>query len=216
MAPPDPWPLRHLVLRTPRLDLRPDDDVGLLELASEACRGVHPPGEMPFLVPWTDADPAARARSTLQYHWGTRGALTPQKWSVLFLVRLDGRVIGEQNLQAAEFAVTREVDSGSWLGLRHHRRGIGTEMRAAVLMFAFDHLGATRARSGAFVDNVASLRVSEKLGYRRDGTVTCTRRGARVDEVRLLLERDDMVRPDWTLEVEGVDACLPTLGVTPG
>ena len=24
----DPWPLRHLVLRTPRLELRPDDDAG--------------------------------------------------------------------------------------------------------------------------------------------------------------------------------------------
>jgi hypothetical protein len=52
MTHPDPWPLRHLVLRTPRLELRPDD-AGLLELVEEAYRGVHPPDRMPFLVPWT-------------------------------------------------------------------------------------------------------------------------------------------------------------------
>ena len=38
----------HLVLRTPRLELRPDDDAGLHELVDVAYRGVHPPEEMPF------------------------------------------------------------------------------------------------------------------------------------------------------------------------
>ncbi len=42
-------------------------------------------------------------------------------------------------------------------------------MRAAVLLLAFDHLGARTARSEAFADNPASLRVSEKLGYAPDG-----------------------------------------------
>lgn len=39
----DPWPFRHLVLRTPLLELRPDDDKGLIELAAVASAGVHPP-----------------------------------------------------------------------------------------------------------------------------------------------------------------------------
>ena len=65
----DPWPLRHLVLRTPRLVLRPDDDAGLLELAEEAWLGVHPPELMPFVTPWSDASPEERALSTLQWHW---------------------------------------------------------------------------------------------------------------------------------------------------
>jgi RimJ/RimL family protein N-acetyltransferase len=111
--------------------------------------------------------------------------------------------------------VTREVATGSWLGLRHQGRGIGTEMRAAVLLFAFDHLGAVQARSAAFVDNPASLRVSERLGYRRDGTEVVARRGAAVEDVRLLLTPDTFRRPDWTLRVEGVAACLPMLGAEP-
>jgi RimJ/RimL family protein N-acetyltransferase len=208
----DPWPLRHLVLRTPRLELRPDDDAGLFELAEEARLGVHDPAAMPFVTPWSDAPPGERAVSTLRWHWEKRAALRPESWTVHFLVRRDGRVVGTQGLGADAFAVTREVQTGSWLGLRHQRQGIGTEMRAAVLSFALDHLGAVRARSAAFVDNPASLRVSEKLGYRPDGTETVARRGQATTDVRLLLDPAAFRRPAWKLEVDGVDACLPLLG----
>ena len=54
--------------------------------------------------------------------------------------------------------------------------------------------------------------MSEKLGYRTDGTETVFRRGARTDDVRLLLPRDALRRPEWTLQVEGVAECLPALG----
>lgn len=208
----DHWPLRHLVLRTPRLELRPDDDAGLAELVDQAYGGVHPPEEMPFLMPWTDADPRYLGRGILQHFWSQRAALAPERWSVHFLVRRDGRVLGTQGLSGTEFAVTREVTTGSWLGRAHQGDGVGTEMRAAVLLFAFDVLGATAARSSAFADNHASHRVSAKLGYRRDGTATEVRRGARSTDVRLVLPASDLVRPAWTLDVAGADGCLGLLG----
>ncbi len=209
---PEPWPLRHLVLRTPRLELRPDDDAGLLELVDEAYRGVHPPEQMPFLVPWTETEPAHLGRRMLQFYWDTRGRLTPENWAIHFLVRFEGRVIGEQTVKGRDFRIVREVETGSWIGMRHQGRGVGTEMRAAVLAFAFDHLGAARARSAAFADNTASHRVSARLGYRPDGSAWVARRGRPTQEVRLVLTREDFVRPDWTLQVEGLDACLPLLG----
>ncbi|MGH3776271.1 MAG: GNAT family N-acetyltransferase [Pseudonocardiaceae bacterium] len=209
---PDPWPLRHLVLRTPRLTLRPDDDDGLYELAALALCGVHPPQEMPFLSPWTDQAPDDLVRGTLQYHWGARSRLTPSDWNVNFLVRHEGRVVGTQGLSAKDFAITGEVSSGSWLGAAHQRHGFGTEMRAAVLLLAFDHLGAAIARSGAFTDNPASLRVSEKLGYRTDGANTYARRGTAATEIRLVLEASHFVRPEWTPDVDGLDGCRNLLG----
>ncbi|MGH3812923.1 MAG: GNAT family N-acetyltransferase [Pseudonocardiaceae bacterium] len=208
----DPWPLRHLVLHTPHLTLRPDDDEGLYELAALALRGVHPPEEMPFLFPWTDQAPDDLVRGTVQYYWGARSRLTPSDWNVNFLVRHDGRVIGTQGLSAKAFAITGEVSTGSWLGAAYQRRGFGTEMRAAVLLLAFDHLGAAIARSGAFTDNPASLRVSEKLGYRTDGTNTCARRGTAATENRLILEPSHLIRPVWTLRVDGLDGCRQSLG----
>lgn len=208
----DLWPLHTLVLRTPRLELRPDDDAGLAELASVARKGVHPPEQMPFGFPWTDADPDELGRNLLQYHWSQRAALGPRDWTVQFLIRVDGQVIGCQGLSAKNFELSREVSSGSWLGMDWHGQGYGTEMRTAVLMFAFDHLGAKTARSGAFLDNAASRRVSEKVGYRADGTETWIRRGAAATQNRLRLDAEDLRRPDWSLSVSGLDACRPLLG----
>jgi RimJ/RimL family protein N-acetyltransferase len=207
------WPLRNLVLRTPRLELRPDDDAGLDELVAEAYAGVHPPEEMPFGVPWTDADPRFLGRGMLQHFWSQRAALTPESWAIHFLVRLDGRVIGTQRLGAREFAITREVDSGSWIGLRHQGKGLGTEMRAAVVLFAFDHLGALTARSSAFADNPSSQGVSRRLGYRSDGNETVARRGLPVEHIRLVVTPETLVCPTWTLDVAGYDeGCRALLG----
>jgi RimJ/RimL family protein N-acetyltransferase len=200
------------VVRTPRLILRPDDDEGLYELAALAVRGIHPPEQMPFGHPWTDQAPTDLVRGTVQHYWARRSQLSVSKWSVSFLVRHDGAVIGTQELSAQDFAITREVSTGSWLGIEHQRRGFGTEMRAAVLLLAFDHLGATTARSGAYSDNLASLRLSEKLGYRADGTRTFARRGVAATEIQLLLEAANLGRPEWTLEVNGLDGCRELLG----
>jgi RimJ/RimL family protein N-acetyltransferase len=207
------WPLRNLVLRTPRLELRPDDDAGVHELIEVALAGIHPPEFMPFAVPWTDEPDASMGVNNLRYHWSQRAALRPDDWRVPFLIRLDGKVIGEQVLAATNFAVTREVSTGSWLGQRHQGHGYGTEMRAAVLAFAFDHLGAVQARTSAYVDNAASLHVSRSLGYVDDGTLRDSRRGEPAVQLRLLLTADRFApyRPNWKLSVTGLDACLPLL-----
>lgn len=208
---PDPWPLRHLELRTPRLTLRPDDDEGLRELAAVGALGVHPPEEMPFATPWTDQPVDQMVRGTVQHFWSARAGVTPTSWTVNFLVRHEGAVIGVQSVSGREFAITREISTGSWLGREYQGRGYGTQMRAAVLLLAFDHLGAVAARSGAFTDNPTSLAVSRRLGYREDGSKTHTRRGARATEIRLLLVEEQFVRPEWTLEVDGLEGCRALL-----
>jgi RimJ/RimL family protein N-acetyltransferase len=213
---PDPWPLWHLELRTPRLTLRPDDDAGLHELMAEACRGIHPAGEMPFGVPWSEAEPAVLMREGFKHHWRCRVECTPDNWQINFLVRYQGKVIGSQTVHAKEFAVTREFGTGSWIGMRYQGVGIGTEMRAAILLLAFDHLGARTARSEAHDDNPQSHGVSRKLGYEPDGTYLSTYRDRPVTNVRLKLtpERFEAYRPDWKLEVNGLGKVLPALGLT--
>lgn len=209
----EPWPLRNLVLRTQRLELRPDDDYGLQQLVEVARAGVHPPEYMPFAKPWTDAPDTDLGIGMLQYFWSQRAGLRPDDWHLHFLVRLDGKVIGEQGVTARNFAITREVSTGSWLGRQFQGHGYGTEMRAAVLGFAFDHLGAVQARSSAFADNQASLRVSRALGYVDDGTMRDSRRGEPAVQLRMLVTADRFAtfRLQWKLAVEGVDECLPLL-----
>jgi RimJ/RimL family protein N-acetyltransferase len=204
----DAWPLRHLVLRTPRLELRPDDDEGLFELVEVAKKGVHDPAEMPFNVPWTDSLPDDNGFGMVQFFWGMRAKLAAKDWAICFLVRHEGRVIGVQEMGARDFGVLREVNTGSWLGKEFQGNGFGTEMRVGVLQFAFDHLGAHIARSAAWQGNHASNRVSAKLGYVHDGTIGAAPRGERLEHVRLRLDKANFVRPDWNVTVDGLAECV--------
>lgn len=154
---PQHWPLYGLRLRTPRLELRLPDLELLDELASVAADGVHAPDEMPFTVPWTAVPPEERGKVVFQHVLSTVADWSVRDWALSLAVLCEGRVVGRQDLMARDFAVTGQVSTGSWLGLAHQGRGIGTEMRAAVLHLAFAGLGARTAVSAAMTDNPRSL-----------------------------------------------------------
>ncbi|HYB87926.1 MAG TPA: GNAT family protein [Streptosporangiaceae bacterium] len=208
------WPMAGLRLQTPALELRwpsPDDLNALAELAAA---GVHDPEVQPFMVAWTDAPPDERARGTLQYHWSRWASWRPSDWMLELAVVRDGTVVGVQAIGARDFAVLREVSTGSWLGRRHQGQGTGTQMRAAVLHLAFEGLGAQHAVSAAFEDNDASLGVSRKLGYRDDGIERHVVRGRPATTRRLRL-----TRAGWNaartvpVQIHGLQPCLPLFGL---
>jgi RimJ/RimL family protein N-acetyltransferase len=210
------WPLFGLRIRTGRLELRLPTDADLADLAALAARGIHEPELMPFTQPWTDTSPEQRARSTMQWNWQMRAALKPDDWSLNLAVTWEGTVVGTQEVSAHDFSVLREVSTGSWLGLEYQGQGIGTEMRAAVLWFAFAALGAQYARSGAFSDNASSIAVSRKLGYRDDGFDRLIRRGVPAVSLRFRLDRETWENgAPASAAVDGLEQCLPLLGLTP-
>lgn len=89
-------------------------------------------------------------------------------------------------------------------------------MRAAVLLLAFDHLGAEVAESSALAWNSASIGVSTALGYRPNGTQrTVGADGVAVDETRFRVTPATLRRPDWALEVEGIEAARAVLLAAP-
>jgi RimJ/RimL family protein N-acetyltransferase len=192
-------------MRTPRLELRLPGEDELARLAAAAAAGVHAPGEQPFGIPWGAQPPALRARSVLQWHWATRGTWTPQRWTLDFAVFLDGEPVGAQGLSAADFPVRREVATGSWLSLPYQRQGLGKEMRAAVLVLAFTHLGALSAVTGAFADNTAAIKVSNALGYHDDGHQVADRDGARVLARRFRLTAPTDMRHWPPVTISGTD-----------
>jgi RimJ/RimL family protein N-acetyltransferase len=204
--------LYGLRLRTPRLELRLGSHDELLELGRLAERGIHPPDEMPFAVAWTDAiGTPGFADDFLAYHRETLAGWSPQNWTMNLLVWADGLLAGTQGLLAERFAETRRVQTGSWLGTAFQRRGLGTEMRAAVLELAFRGLGAEVAESAWLEGNEASRRVSEKLGYRTVGSTTRSPRGEPVPTTVVELERTDWSVP-VPVVIEGLENCLPLFG----
>jgi RimJ/RimL family protein N-acetyltransferase len=209
-----PWPLFDLRIRTQRLELRLPTEVELLELAAIAASGIHPPEEMPFAVAWTDRPSPAFERGFFQYHWGTRAQWQPEKWTLDLGVWEDGRLVGMQGVSASDFATLRTVSTGSWLGIAFQGRGIGKEMRSAVLGLAFDHLGADVATSGSFVDNPASAGVSRALGYEENGRDRLAPRGSARELIRYRMTREQwQARQRPEIEVTGLDRALELFGV---
>lgn len=221
------FPPARVRITTPRMQLRLPTDEEIVAMDALASDGIHDPSVMPFGVPWTDDPPEQRGFGTYQAHVRKRAAWAPGHWECMFGAFVDGEPVGAQEVGASEFGVLREVGSGSWIGRRFQGRGLGTEMREAMLHFVFEGLGALAANSGAYDDNPASNRVSQKAGYVPNGVRAVVRaRGPQApggaSRTRALEVRYRIVRDAWLAQrrddivIEGLDdATLAAFGALP-
>jgi RimJ/RimL family protein N-acetyltransferase len=211
----DLTPLYELRLRTDRLELRWPDEQEIAALARLAQTGVHEPGEMPFVVPWTDrVDGPDFVAAFVGYHEAARQAWTPDDWSLELGVWAADELIGVQSIVAHNFAAEKVVKTGSWLAQSFQGRGFGTEMRAAVLELGFHGLGAELALSSALVGADASMRVSQKLGYGEDAESWVEVGGERRRDRRMRLTREAWIdRERISVRISGLEQCIPLFGL---
>ena len=200
------WPPYALRVTCGPLVMRVLRDTDFPEVLAVAHAGIHDPDRLPFYVPWTEPKGADLERAFMQYHWLNRANLSPDSWSLDLGVWDEGRFVGVQGVSTHDFPVTRTGETGSWLGQEFHGRGLGTLMRQAMCVLCFDHLGFEEVTSAAFSDNLQSLGVSRKVGYRTNGEVRYAHKGALATNVRLVLGPDDLVRPPYDVEVAGAEA----------
>lgn len=209
------YPPLNLEVRTPRLTLAGATDELLERLVPVVRAGVADVEPWPFDDPISFyADSPDREWWWLRAIWRGRARVDEDFWRLYFVVMLDGEPIGMQDLVGADFGRFGTVTTFSWLAPGVRGRGIGREMRAAVLHLAFAGLGAREAGSDAFTDNHASNKVSRALGYEPNGTDWDTRRGeaALIQRWRLTRDAWGRVRRD-DIELVGVPECLPALGL---
>ncbi|UUZ59814.1 GNAT family N-acetyltransferase [Nocardioides sp. B-3] len=207
------FPVLDLRVVAGDLELRGISDDDIVVLGALAAKGIHSPDRMPFSFPWTDVTPEELPLNFAQYHWRTRADFSPASWILNLGVRWRGELVGSRGVTTRNFVVRRTGETGSWLGIDHRGRGLGTAMRQAMCVLLFDHLGFTEITSGAFVDNPASLAVSRKVGYRVNGTERYERRGELAEMTMLALRPDDWVRPDVPVEVTGAERVRRLIGV---
>jgi RimJ/RimL family protein N-acetyltransferase len=209
------WPLFHLVVRSPRLELHYPDDELVLDLAELSASPIHDPNQMPFSQPWTDAPPDELPRASLKHFWARRATWEPNDWNCPMAVVVDGQVVGVQDVMAKHFSETRTVKTGSWLTRDRQGEGIGKEMRAAILHLAFAGLGAHAAFTSAWHDNAPSQGVTKSLGYEPNGWEIQLRRAVPDRMLHFVLTRErwyERRRDD--IVIEGLEPCLPLFGVT--
>jgi RimJ/RimL family protein N-acetyltransferase len=146
-------------LRTERLQLRPvraADVDRILEYRN-----------LPEVTRWlvrTEVDPVA-----FREVW-RRAAEDPHDHSVA--VVLDGVVIGTVSLDVVDgmgqpgMPLRTEAHLGYIFDPKYGGHGYATEAVAAMVAHAFDRLGVRRITAGCFADNLASMRILEKVGMR--------------------------------------------------
>jgi RimJ/RimL family protein N-acetyltransferase len=209
------YPPLNVQVRTPRLLLLGATDELLGRLVPVVGKGVVTAEPWPFDDPMSlFKDSPDREWSWLRGVWAGRGKVSDTFWRLYFVVVIDGEPVGMQDLIGINFATFGTVETFSWLSPDVRGRGVGKEMRQAVLHLAFEGLGARQADTAAFVDNGASNGVSQAVGYLPNGLDWATRRGEAAEMNRWRMSRQrwsERRRDDITLT--GVDECLPVLGI---
>lgn len=208
------FPPFGLVIRCGPLELRPLRHEDIPALTHLATLGIHNDGRpMPFNTDWSVAPAHELPLNSAKFYWRTWSDFTPEAWSMNIVVRRDAEIVGCQDVMASDFVVRRVASTGSWLGLAYQRQGIGTLMRQVICCFAFDELGAIEMRTDAFVDNVASQKVSAAVGYTEYDRIPADRGGQRAWQARFKLTPERLVRPPYPVEVEGAEALRSFLGL---
>ncbi len=212
-----PYAPLNVTVTTPRIELRGASDDLLEGLAPTVRAGQADADPPPFDDPMSlyESDPDTRVHKWLQAIWRGRGKVTSDFWRLYLVVLTDGQAVGIQDIIGTDFDTYGTVTTFSWLAADLRGRGLGREMREAALHLSFDGFDAAEAASEAFLDNTGSNRVSETLGYERNGTTWSTRRGQPE-----LLQRWRITKQQWLprrrddIAVSGVDACRRTFQAT--
>ncbi len=163
-------PTTPRTLTTARLVLKatePSHAGGLFEETRDSLRELE--AWLPWAVGASRSTSLAFARSVAQ-RWDADSG-----WG--FTIFFRGRVAGHIELRLMEAPDTGEL--GYWLRSDLTGRGLASEAGAGLVRFGFEEIGLRRIQLLAGVDNLASRRVAEKLGFKREGLLRDGSRGTR-------------------------------------
>jgi ribosomal-protein-serine acetyltransferase len=156
--------VRHRPLDTQRLVLAPVEPADASDLwsAVDASRS-HLERWLPWVPFNTDLDASWRYCEASANDWDHGRALR-----FAIRERASGRFLGVVGLESIAH-LHQSAELGYWLRSDASRRGYMTEAASATVAWAFRRLNAHRIRVAAATDNVASLGVIRRVGFRFEG-----------------------------------------------
>lgn len=192
------WPVFGLVLESPRLRLHAASARDIVAIGTNSYYGSGPRRGAAF----TAAELFARAVARSVADWEV------ENWNIVFAVWRDDEIVGLQELSAQDFPRMRIVETPAWVVPEYRNKGIGQEMRRAVLYLAFHELHAVAAHADPLVANHTAIQVNRLLGYmpRLD-------RGPHGDRLPMALTEEAWRQgSQLSIRVIGLGPCLPLFG----
>ena len=125
-----------------------------------------------FLTPWEPTWPAddltrtSFRRRITRYTEDQRGDLA---YAFFVLRKTDNALVGGLTLANIRRGCAQAGSLGYWMGARYARQGFMTAAVTALIPFAFGTLRLHRIEAACIPANVASTRLLEKTGFKREG-----------------------------------------------
>lgn len=122
-----------------------------------------------WLVPWEATIPGSRRRPLAK--WLVKGLLQQfrTETSLPFVIEYQGKVVGQLNVANVLHGSVCSGTVGYWVSKSVAGRGVTPTAVALVCDFFFFQMGMHRVEIDIRPENQPSLRVVEKLGFRREG-----------------------------------------------
>ena len=152
-----------------------------------------------FLTPWEPTWPAddltrtAFRRRIRRYQSETR---EDHAYPFFIFRQSDGALLGGITLSNVTRGMTQTATIGYWMGQRHAGQGAMSRAVRAIVPFAFSTLHLHRIEAACLPHNGASMRLLEKVGFRREGLargLVCIN-GRWQDHIVFALLSDDPLR----------------------
>ena len=122
-----------------------------------------------WLRPWEATSPVA------PMSWDTRGSIRSllaaarSGQGLPFIIETEGRLAGQLNVSSMSYGSLASATIGYWVGEGFAGRGLTPTAVALATDYVFFTVGLHRMEICIRPENVASLRVVEKLGFRYEG-----------------------------------------------
>jgi ribosomal-protein-alanine N-acetyltransferase len=125
-----------------------------------------------FLVPWEPTwpvDDLTRAAFRQRLKRYAEDLRTDQAYPFFLFRKEDNVLVGGLALANVRRGVAQAGSLGYWIGAPHVRRGYMTAAVRALIPVVFDLLRLHRVEAACIPSNIASVRLLEKTGFRREG-----------------------------------------------
>jgi ribosomal-protein-alanine N-acetyltransferase len=139
-----------------------------------------------------DRFPHPYTRTDAEEFLDRASSLSPQ---IFFAIDLDGEAVGGVGVVPAEDIERISGELGYWVGEEHWGKGLATLAAREMTTYCFDTLKLHRVWASPFSRNTGSIRVLEKLGFRREGTlIESVIKDGRLESMVILA----ITAPEWT------------------
>ena len=125
-----------------------------------------------FLIPWEPLwapDELSRASFRRRIRHYMRDMREDVGYALFVYDTSSTSLVGGITLCNVRRGVTQSCTLGYWVGAAHARQGFMTAAVRAVVPFVFDSLELHRLEAACLPENTASMRLLERVGFKREG-----------------------------------------------